>query len=188
MNEKNIITTNGKHIDVFDDIFSYTEADNIYYHLSNGFFKVNGTDNRYNNDYQIYSNYSLGELASFGFLDFDGFKYLNDRYGLLSDSRRIIQIRTNFSTSAENNKVHCDSMKGGITFLYYLNPTWDITWGGHTLFLNETLTDVEYTSLYTPNRAIVFDGSIPHLISTPNSNTEKPRLSLAIQLRDPIKN
>jgi len=47
---------------------------------------------------------------------------------------------------------------------YYINPEWKNEYYGETIFYNNTLTDSINSVLFKPNRAILFDGSIPHSI------------------------
>jgi hypothetical protein len=54
---------------------------------------------------------------------------------------------------------------GSSTILnYYINPEWKNEYYGETIFYNNTLTDSISSVLFKPNRAILFDGSIPHSI------------------------
>jgi hypothetical protein len=179
----NIITESGKTIDVFDDVFTFAEREDMFQKLSDGMFKVSGTDTS-SNQYQVFANYTVQQLEAYGITKFEGFKYLNDRYNLINDPQRLKQIRVNYTNASEKNHAHYDDTRG-LTLIYYLNPEWDVKWGGHTIFFNESITGAEFTSLYIPNRAVIFDASIPHMILTPTCMAPMPRFSFVIQTRNP---
>jgi SM-20-related protein len=46
--------------------------------------------------------------------------------------------------------------------------TWNPEWGGETVFYEDNGRDILESSPYTPNRAIIFDGSIKHTIKAQN--------------------
>ena len=50
------------------------------------------------------------------------------------------------------------------SFLYYANMKWDLEWGGDTLFLNDDRQTISNTVQCKPNRVVIFDATIPHLI------------------------
>lgn len=182
MKETNIVTANGKKIDVFDDIFSFSERDKMFQRMSDAKFMVSGTDTS-TNQYQVFSNFRVSDLDDIGVTYFEGFKYLNDRYDLIDNQQNIRQIRVNYTNASEKNHAHYDAFKG-LTLIYYLNPKWDVTWGGHTMFFDESIDAVEFTSLYKPNRAVIFDSSIPHMILSPTCMAPIPRFSFVIQTID----
>ena len=133
---------------------------------------------------QIFCKFSDEDLSNFGFCNTEVFKTIDKEYDL--SKRAIKQIRTNCVTFAEDSNFHNDGF--GPTVLYYANLEWMPYWSGHTLFLNETLDEAEYTCLYKPGRVVVFDGSIPHLILTPNTMCRTPRLTFVIQYTDIVAN
>ena len=165
-----------KPVHVWDDLFTYQQRISFFQFMQKSFYKVDGGDYSVF-DNQIYSQYTNLDLMKLGFMETDGFSQLNKFYNL--EKREYSQIRINFSSFSEKNRVHHDGVK--LTLLYYANLEWDIEWGGHTFFLNEQLTDIEYTCVYNPGRVVVFDGSLPHMIMSPNVMSQKPRFSLVIQ-------
>lgn len=176
MDYKEIIINNNKKIHIYDNLFTYQERLAFMEFLQRSFFKVNGTDYDYR-DNQCYSAYTAQDLHMMNFLQTDGFKKLNEKYHL--EGRDIKQIRVNFSTVAEKNRVHEDTTP--ITLLYYANTTWELDWGGHTFFLSEDLKDILYTCEYKPGRVVVFNGTIPHMIMAPSILALKSRFSVGIQ-------
>lgn len=168
-----------KLIDVYDDLFTHHEKTAFLEFVKNSFFKTSGTDNPsvYGNIEQIYSQYTLDDAASMGFLDSPQVVNLYKKYDL--GSHRLHQIRVNLTTNSEKNLIHTD--RKGLTLLYYANVDWKLEWGGHTLFMDDTLENVEFVSLYKPGRVVVFDGTIPHMIMTPSNLCPTNRYSFVMQ-------
>jgi len=87
--------------------------------------------------------------------------------------------------------VNCDNIgsvhyshthKDTNVFLLYLNETWNQEWGGETLFFDkENGKEIEFACTPKPNRAIWFDGEIPHSIRAPIVN--KWRFSISLFFR-----
>ena len=53
-----------------------------------------------------------------------------------------------------------------VVALYYANLTWKPEDGGETLLYKNNKRDILLASPYVPNRLIIFDGSIPHTITS----------------------
>ena len=178
---KEIRTSSNKMIRVYDDYISFFHIEKFYNFIRQSKFMISGADgvlSTYKN--QVYSTYSTQDLISLGMLDTDIFKKLREEFSL--DRKEIKQIRVNCSTFSEDNTIHCDNH--GLTFLYCVNPVWDISWSGHTVFLSDDLKESEYLSLYKPGRIVLFDGTIPHLILTPTHKAVDKRLSFVIQYKE----
>ena len=75
---------------------------------------------------------------------------------------------------------HTDSRPGefGLTALWYIAPSWDVEWGGETLFFNSKM-DAEAVVSPKPGRLVIFDGSITHAGRPPNRICFAPRYTLA---------
>jgi hypothetical protein len=182
MIEENIETKNGKLIKIYNDVFSYQECANFFKFMRNSFYQTNGGDDSYYGRNQIYSNYSLIDVENLGITQTEGYKKIAEDFKF--HKREFKRSRVNFSYPLEDNNVHVDGF--GITVLYYANMEWELTWGGHTLFLNEKLDTPEYLSLFKPNKVVVFDGSIPHLIINPSGFCPVHRYSFVLQFSDEI--
>jgi len=180
MKRVKIPTSSGKLLEVYDDCFTYNERADWYKFIKNSFFKSDGFDHDYDgtNKMQFYSSYSLEDVANMGFLQSTNFKKINEEYKLLD--RGIKQCRVNLSPPSEYATIHTD--RNGLTLLYYANLEWDLNWSGHTLFMDDNLSEAEYTCLYKPGRVVLFDGSIPHMILSISSVVKTHRYSFAIQV------
>lgn len=182
MREKHIITSDNKNIYVYDDVFEYSQRQNYYNFISKSLFKIDGNDG-FESLYkkQIYSKFCEQDLDNLQILNSEAFSYLSKKHIL--DERSYYQIRVNCSNAAEDCSFHTD-VENGLTFLYYVNMNWKPEWSGQTIFVSQDLKEIEYASFCTPNRVLVFDGSIPHMIIPPNIHAMTNRLSFVIQYNE----
>jgi hypothetical protein len=175
MIEKIVSAKNEKLIRVYDNVFSYEERNDLFEFIRSSLYKTTGADD--GQGYQIFSVFSNLDLENFNIKNMGDFKTIVDKFNL--NDRSTKQIRVNLSSPAEKNRIHSD--RSGITLLYYANLEWQIDWGGHTLFLDEDLQEARYVCFYKPNRIVVFDGTIPHMIMTPSPLCPTLRYSFVIQ-------
>lgn len=75
---------------------------------------------------------------------------------------------------------YCHIHAGQFVFLYYVGGSWKHEWGGETLYFDRHKREILWASPYTPNRAIFFDGRLPHTIRAPTTQVPHPRLSFGI--------
>ena len=83
----------------------------------------------------------------------------------------------NCDTIADSHTQHIH--KNQEVILYYANTEWKDGWGGETFFYDATGKDIVYTSSYTPNRMIHFDGEIVHRFASPTKIGPKYRFSIS---------
>jgi len=168
-----------KLIDLHDDLFSHFEKTMFFQFIKNSFYKPSGSDNSsiYGNIEQLYSQYTTHDATEMGFLESPQVIKLFKNYEL--NKYTLKQIRVNLTTNSEKNLIHTDCK--GLTFLYYANLDWKLEWGGHTLFMDGNLENVEFVSLYKPGRIVVFDGTIPHMIMTPSNLCPTNRYTFVMQ-------
>ena len=177
-NKKNILTSNNKIIDVYDNLFGFRKREIFLDYMSNSVFRTKGGDGLISKDYnQLFSNYNKQDLDNIEFYNTEGYKFLDDKYKLYN--RKLLQCRVNVCSSFDHTEAHCDT--NGISLLLYVNLSWDIFWGGHTIFYNEDLSEIEYTCIFKPGRITVFDGSIPHSISPISNACRELRYTFVIQ-------
>lgn len=181
MKTKSIKTETG-NIHIFDDVFDYSSREKFYYFIQSLSYTPTGSDIstlEARGDFNIFSQVSPEQLDQMKFLTNDGAKHFNH---LISD-QEIKQIRANLSTLNDSNRFHTDSYGEykTTTLLYYPNLKWDPEWGGHTMFANKDLSELEYCSFYTPGRVVIFDGHIPHVIFPPTRLAPTYRFSFVIQ-------
>ena len=93
-------------------------------------------------------------------------------------NRQLVKATINSSTASQANFPHCDC--DSFTMIYYMNLDWKPEWAGETVFFNENTTEIELASIYKPNRAILFDGHIPHQLRPQSILSPNFRFSLAM--------
>lgn len=181
-NKNNFKNSKGLFVDTYDSLFSLNEQIEYFGFFKNCIYKINGTDDETisENNEQIYSYLSKDDLSNLKFCNTRGFNYLNEIYNFTN--RKIKQIRVNCVTPLEFNDVHTD--RSGITLLYFPNIKWNIFWGGHTVFLNDEVTEIEKIAVYKGGRVVVFDGTIPHSITPISLKAKNYRFSFVMQFSD----
>lgn len=91
--------------------------------------------------------------------------------------RGINKSVINCDTMADSHTIHTHLSQDVI--LYYINTEWKDSWAGETFFYDESGENVVYTSPYTPNRMITFDGKIPHRFNAPSAAAPKFRFTVS---------
>jgi Rps23 Pro-64 3,4-dihydroxylase Tpa1-like proline 4-hydroxylase len=182
MKKKTVNTSVGK-ITILDDLFDRAFRESFYFWVKSSRFTTDGADIstlEYRGDFNIYSQLSEEDVKNSGFIDQEPYKeYILHEV----DGMSFKQARINLSTLNDNNRYHTDSYGSSKTktLLYYPNLKWDIEWGGHTLFTDNHLEEIEYCSMYKPGRVVIFDGNIPHCILPPTKASPTYRFSFVIQ-------
>lgn len=182
MEHKSIAHSSNKIIDIYDNAFTFAEMDRFSEYINKAWYKIDGADNQAMPlEMQTYSPFQQEDVNNMEFYQTKTFKELNAKYKLFD--MNIMKIRVNLTTPSERNRIHVDALSnsGGLTLMYYANPKWELDWGGHTLFMNDNISDAEYTCICKPSRVIVFDGTIPHMIMTPSSLCPTYRTTFVIQ-------
>lgn len=93
------------------------------------------------------------------------------------EGRGIDKSVINCDTMSDSHEIHTHVNQDVI--LYYINTEWKDAWAGETFFYDEAGKNVVYTSPYTPNRMIAFDGKIPHRFNAPSMSAPKYRFSVS---------
>lgn len=98
-------------------------------------------------------------------------------HSLIKD-KQLIRATINSSVPTQTNFPHTHYKQWSL--VYYINLEWKPEWSGETLFYNEDLSEIEFASIYKPNRAILFDGDIPHSLRSQSITAPQYRFSLAM--------
>jgi hypothetical protein len=126
----------------------------------------------------IYSQWDIEDVKACGILNSPKIGELLKLGGLsISDfDKAILNIDT--VADAHWNHTHPDKT----ILLYYMLEDWEDGWAGETLYFDkDNIREVYYCSRYVPNRAILFDGNIPHSIRAPSRTyPHKYRYTLAL--------
>jgi len=167
----------GKQLTVFDNVFSFRERLDLYNFFTSGLFKFSGTSNselNANHKEYIQSAYSPEDLENSRFFSPNLVNILSKYIENKSITRSYV-----FSSNFLNKHYfHVDPV--GLTLLYYANLNWSLNDGGETLFTNDSIDEVLYTSLFKPGRIILFDSSIPHKSNSIPVSTTSFRFSFVV--------
>jgi len=171
------ILDKNKQLSVYDDVFDLRVRQNIFLVALNSKFSIGWSDgvildnsiNRF-----LHAAWTDRELSECGILEAIGETPVAKEIGSLKLSRAIL----NLATPNDSYFYHAHSEKK--ILLYYVNLEWLDGWHGETLFFDESGRDILFTSRFTPNRIIAFDGSIPHALRPPSILATKFRFSLAL--------
>ena len=94
---------------------------------------------------------------------------------------RIQRIYANGQTAGLDGRIHQDSEKpGAFTLLVFLLPDWKHEWGGEFVLHPEGEEPIYISP--KPNRAVLFDGTIPHMGRAPARGCYELRITLAFKL------
>jgi len=95
------------------------------------------------------------------------------------------RVYANGQTYGLSGNLHQDTIGGDgnyFTFLYYVGPFWNPTWGGNTVFHNPD-NDTIYTQYPTPNGGLIFDSEIWHAGLEPTRHCKELRVTIAHKLK-----
>lgn len=161
-------TVNGKKIYVIDDAYSRTCREKFYQYVANAYYKVQG-----GGAVAIEDCPDLALQAMYNEKDLNDLGIFNDAPPEVKELLKPLRIYRAYSlllNYSQNPHFHSDSWNAGdMTLLYYANLRWDIDWGGETVFADDSLEDIVYTSIYKPGRLVLYDSSIVHKPCTPVS-------------------
>lgn len=167
----------GKRIDVFDNVFPLNWRISAFNFVSKSLFQLGWSDSsipeRKPHDSYIHSKWTLEDVQRSGILD-----YIKEPITDLLDGLSLIRAVLNLSTPSDVNYTHTHPEKK--VLLYYANLEWGEGFHGETQFWSEDLKRVQYTSLYTPGRLILFDAAIPHTIRPQSIIAPQFRFTLAL--------
>jgi len=163
---------------VIDNPFGTAYHEKLYHYVSNSFFKIGSQDgpsplDRRNHVY-IHSDYSIDDVNRIGFLD----KLKELKQFKLYKDLELIRTTINVSVPSDTNFAHTHDDQ--ISLVYYINLDWKPEWAGETIFYNEDMSEIIYSSVYKPARLIIFDGSIPHSIRVQSNSAPHYRFTWAM--------
>lgn len=170
-------TINNKDLFIADNFFPKEYHERFYTYCSKLPYYIGYPDTMaYERLAHQYYHTSLGvnELQ-----EIDLFNYLyKTEFADKIKNRQLVKATINSSTASQANFPHCD--RKSFTMIYYMNLDWKPEWAGETVFFNENTTEIELASIYKPNRAILFDGHIPHQLRPQSILSPNFRFSLAM--------
>jgi hypothetical protein len=69
----------------------------------------------------------------------------------------------------------------GLTIMYYLNESWNLDFGGETVFYNEQNDEIQKSVIPKPGRVLFFDGNITHVARDTVRNFNDLRMVLTFK-------
>lgn len=173
-------TNDGRAMHVFDGLFDLQTRTRFFMFIKNSKFLITGgggVEPEDIADQQFQAMYSFEQLLDFGMMEkhnSDGFAEVIEGYAPI----RSYALATNYTSQP-----HFHPDPPGLTLLYYANMKWDKDWGGETMFADDMLDEIIYTSMYVPGRVVIFDSSIPHKPCTPTIKANPFRFTYVINFK-----
>jgi Rps23 Pro-64 3,4-dihydroxylase Tpa1-like proline 4-hydroxylase len=177
-------TSDGRNIHVFDNVLDHKAQYYFYRYIKNLSYKCNNVDSAVNTNNGFIKFRS--DITPEQELDMNFFNAIQSQKCLeLIKDYKIHSMYVNLGIPTDCHQLHTDIASSStnidecLTLLYYVNCDWNINWGGETLFYNNDLSGIEYTSFFKPGRIILFDGSIPHSARPQSFSSNQYRFTLA---------
>lgn len=174
---KRIHTDSGRVITVYDGLFDLQYRQHVYQFAQNSLFQIGWVDSAIIENQAtrcLHSVYSADDMARLGMLEHIDCSPAAGELKDLAFHKAVL----NLSTAADTNYVHAHPEDK--VLLYYVNLEWRDGWHGETLFFQENMNDVAFTSVYTPGRLVAFDAKIPHTIRPQSHIAAQYRFTLAM--------
>ena len=150
---------------IYDNFFDTEKCSRIYSTLLNSYYKIGWTDSE-EPQHRAYPNLH----AKYSFEDIKNLKIIDTVLDKLKDKNITIDnydtCIINLTKPLDVNFIHCHPNQ--IVFLHYSCLSWNPEWGGETIFYKDDKKNILEATAYVPNRAIIFDGNIPHTIKAQN--------------------
>jgi len=107
---------------------------------------------------------------------------LNKIQQKLNKSFELYHVYANGHTFGQDGSIHVDAHDdSGRTLLFYVNPVWDVNWGGATNFY---VNSGEVHGVYpNGNKAVLFPGLIRHCAAPLTRAFKSLRVTIAWKLR-----
>ena len=172
-----MIDCGDKKIHIFDDVVDFHYMNMTFDFIKNSRFRIGWSDREdTRNEQYVYSTYTQDEYTRVNPI----IHCKNDECGQKMidclNNKSWNKTMINLSTQTEPHFVHTHE---GITLLYYVNLEWNESFAGETIFYTEDLSEIVYTSKYTPGRIIMFDGTIPHTLRAQSALGPRFRFTMA---------
>jgi len=171
-------------ITVYDNVFSIIDQKNILETIKRLPFLIGFKDDFDDTNAEYYLHHSITN---------ERWKNCNDKVIELllhtlgktepyqeyfNSERSILETVINCDTIADSHRRHWHPKQDVI--LYYANIVWNKDeWNGETFFYDDTSDDIIYSTSYTPNRIIAFDGELTHKFNGPSRRAPKFRFSIS---------
>ncbi|XP_068738920.1 uncharacterized protein [Montipora capricornis] len=180
------LSTQGKRILVFDDLFDKEDLDKLRV-----FIFMHGTYYYDDSDEGDNDSDNVQWIAGFEINDYIKSRLWNIMQQTLKhvtgrDKWFPYDISCNLIRSADHTRIHqdCEEHEDEWTYLIYLTPNWTKNDYGETAFYETMTHDNEIITEVRPKygRAVVFQGIIPHSARPPSTNQSHARLTFVAKV------
>ena len=158
----------------YNDVFSVDDCEKIYHHVNKPKWSFTGRSN------------SEGGGSTFWYMDLTGEKFFSEYLLNIIEEKtqqryKLKDVYANGHTFGTSGSLHIDwdhpKMR---TFLFYVNPFWNLHWGGKTVF---KIDDEHHFVIPKPNSAVMFPALIPHYAEGTTRSFENLRITIAWKLK-----
>ena len=165
MKKKTITTSCGKFIDVYDNVFLFTEQEFFEKFFKESFFKYQQTLSSASTTHLpstfLNSKYTLEDVKNLNFFNVNNVNQILSNYEKLDFSTAWVNLSLPGTYYQKHTDIGNEFNIKQISLMYYGTTTWQDSYGGETFFYNET-GEKEIVVDYIPGRLVIFDSSIPH--------------------------
>ena len=151
-------------IKIYDNVFSLNYAAKVWAYVLDSSYLLGWTDSQaleHTHNVCLHSKYTIKDITNLGILeelknhDVGGLVHLNN---MKQNNGCIVNLSCPGQTHVEHTHHDTD------VILYYVNPVWNRSWSGETLFYSDDGVELERAVEYIPNRLVFFNGEHPHTI------------------------
>lgn len=176
-------------IEVFDDILSPSQIEDIDTALKLSYYTYQNYDAKINSFPKLFNTFVKNGKCNrewesiFKIMMNSISNILNPN--LLTQCLPTLKMQTNLSNLSTVDCIHQDLYEPleGYTILYYANKEWDVDYGGETLFYNELTQEIICAVKPSPGRFVIFDSKLFHSARPPQKNCSHNRYTIAIKFR-----
>jgi hypothetical protein len=188
MNHRKIKVDETKFIDIYDDVFDFSQHCYLYEFVKNCAYRLNRTaSSSVPQDKQfktLLSEFNIHDLLKINFFTAPNLKFLRDK--IKTHNFRLHRAYVNLSTAQDVYHYHVDSnIDDDFTLLYYCNTAWEENWEGETHFGDTLGQEIIHSCSFKPNRVVLFTGTIPHKSSQPSFFAKDFRYVLTLKFTHP---
>lgn len=183
MKYQKITTKSGYDIHVFDDLYEYSFMQSAFYYVEKSVYELGWSDKTCDDAGRfkyLHSVYAENHFNEINYIEQIKPPEARKIVGELLHDKVWGRTTVNLSHPFEPHFIHSHpNSKDGYIALYYANMEWQEPWAGETLFYSEDRKTVEFHSVYTPGRMILFDYRIPHTFRPPSILAPQYRFTVA---------
>jgi Rps23 Pro-64 3,4-dihydroxylase Tpa1-like proline 4-hydroxylase len=158
--------SNSKKIHIFDNVFSAVERNDMFNFVLNSRYVIDGTSAHSFESIQSKPYFQ----SSYSNKDVDNMKFFQSKKLQPVKDVLLGYVMTRaYIFSSDNTTIHhFHTDPSDLTMIYYPNTTWNTAYGGETMFIDDEMDEIVYTTTYVPGRVIVFNSKILHKMASPS--------------------